>query len=55
MDFLNNLLDLNWRHYVTNEPTDSDVTDTVFRHLAVLKPNSLHEAIKAICEPEELM
>lgn len=55
MHFLNNLLDLNWRHYVTNEPPDSDVTDTVFRHSALLKPISLHEAIKVICKSEKLI
>lgn len=55
MRFLNNLLDLNWQHYITNEPTDTDVTDTVFMHLALLKPNSLHQAIKAICKCAKLI
>lgn len=55
MCFLNSLLDLNWQHYITNEPTDTDLTDTVFMHLALLKPNSLQEAIKAICKCAKLI
>lgn len=55
MYFLNNLLDLNWQHYIANESTDTDVTDTVFMHLALLKPNSLHQAIKAICKSAKLI
>lgn len=55
MCFLNNLPDLNWQHYITKKPTDTDVTDTVFMHLALLKPNSLHQAIKAIYKCAKLI
>lgn len=55
MHFLNNLLDINWQHYITKEPTGTDAADTVFMHLALLKPNSLHEAIKIICKCAKLI
>lgn len=55
MHFLDNSLDINWQHYIKKEPTGTDVADTFFMHLALLKPNSLHEAIKTICKCTKLI